>query len=126
LSEWANERMVDWAISDWVIECLSEFAYGYGVPLTRPTHPRDDVRSDQHCRGKCSSESRRARPIFGYALASLWEVEGHLQLSSDLEMMSKKDYETLLDETINVRRMLYGLLKKERTWDEQKPQRRKP
>ncbi len=71
------------------------------------------------------SPRERAR-FFGYALASLWEVEGHLQLSSDLEMMSKKDYETLLGETINVRRMLYGLLKKERTWDEQKQKGRKP
>lgn len=71
------------------------------------------------------SQPERAR-FFGYALASLWEVEGHLQLSSDLEMMSRNDRETLLDETINVRRMLYCLLKKERTWAEQKPRDRKP
>jgi four helix bundle protein len=70
------------------------------------------------------SPRERAR-FFGYALASLWEIEGHLQLSSDLEMMSKKDYEVLLEETINVRRMLYGLLKKVRTWDEPKPQPRR-
>ena len=69
------------------------------------------------------SPRERAR-FFGYALASLWEVEGHLQLSSDLDMMSKKDYEALLEETINARRMLYGLLKKVRTWDEPKPQKR--
>jgi len=70
------------------------------------------------------SPRERAR-FFGYALASLWEVEGHLQLSSDLDMMSKKDHEALLEETINVRRMLYGLLKKVRTWDELKPQPRR-
>jgi len=65
------------------------------------------------------SIAERAR-FFGYALASLWEVEGHIQLSSDLDMMSRKDYEALLEETINARRMLYGLLKKERTWDQPK------
>ncbi len=70
------------------------------------------------------SPRERAR-FFGYALASLWEVEGHLQLSSDLEMMTKTDHEALLEETTNVRRMLYGLLKKVRTWDEQKPQTRR-
>ena len=69
------------------------------------------------------SPRERAR-FFGYALASLWEVEGHLQLASDLEMMSKKDHEALIDETINARRMLYGLLKKERTCEERKPKTR--
>ena len=34
------------------------------------------------------------------------------------------DYEALIEETINARRMLYGLLKKERTWDEPRPQTR--
>ena len=69
------------------------------------------------------SPRERAR-FFGYALASLWEVEDHLQLSSDLEMMTERDCEALLEETINVRRMLYGLLKKVRTWDEPKPKPR--
>jgi four helix bundle protein len=71
--------------------------------------------------GNAHRSLRERARFFGYALASLWEVEGHIQLSSDLDMMSKKDHEALLEETINVRRMLYGLLKKERTWDEPKP-----
>src|SRR5437762_4585013 len=74
--------------------------------------------------GNAHRSTRERARFFGYALASLWEVEGHLQLSSDLDMMSKKDYEALLEETINARRMLYGLLKKVRTWDEPKPQKR--
>jgi|SRR6478672_4831557 len=70
------------------------------------------------------SQAERAR-FFGYALASLWEVEGHVQLASDLEMMTQKNFEALLEETINARRILYGLLKKERTWDEPKQTRPK-
>ncbi|MFN2602936.1 MAG: four helix bundle protein [Gemmatimonadaceae bacterium] len=70
------------------------------------------------------SPRERAR-FFGYALASLWEIEGHLQLSSDLDMMTKSDHEALLEETINVRRMLYGLLKKVRTWEQPKPPKRR-
>jgi hypothetical protein len=38
-------------------------------------------------------------------------------------MITTKDHDELLAEIVNVRKMLYGLLKTIRTWDKQKPQR---
>jgi four helix bundle protein len=68
------------------------------------------------------SPRERAR-FLGYALASLWEVEGHVQLSRDLEMISQDDYESLQQQLVDVRKMLYGLIKKVRSWDSGAPPR---
>jgi four helix bundle protein len=70
--------------------------------------------------GNAHSSPRERARFLGYALASAWEVEGHVQLASDLGMITTKDYEMLLERVINVRRMLYGLLKKVRTWEPKK------
>lgn len=72
--------------------------------------------------GNAHASSRERARYFGYALASVWEVEGHIQLSSDLRMISKNDYDTLLEKVVDVRKMLYGLLRTVRTWDKQKRQ----
>ena len=74
--------------------------------------------------GNAHASPRERARFLGYALASAWEVEGHVQLASDLGMITTKDYETLLDRVINVRRMLYGLLKKVRTWEPRKVERK--
>jgi four helix bundle protein len=47
-----------------------------------------------------------------YALASVTEVEGHVRLAADLGMMTEQDFEALLAQVEDVRKMLYGLLKK--------------
>ena len=73
--------------------------------------------------GNAHTSPRERARYLGYALASVWEVEGHIQLSSDLGMISQKERDALLEEIVDVRKMLYGLLKKVRTWDKPKPQR---
>jgi four helix bundle protein len=57
------------------------------------------------------SEKEFAR-FLGYALNSASEVEYHLILARDTEVMSKEDFTSLLGQTITVRKMLYGLLKR--------------
>ena len=66
-----------------------------------------------------ASAAERARYL-GYSLASLWEVEGHVQLSIDLQMITEKDYAALLEQIVDVRKMLYGLLKTVRSWGTRK------
>ena len=73
--------------------------------------------------GNAHTSPRERARYLGYALASVWEVEGHVQLSSDLRMITPKDHDELLAEIVDVRKMLYGLLKTVRTWDRPKPQR---
>src|SRR6476619_4842254 len=79
--------------------------------------PTNIVEGDAH-----SSPKERARYL-GYALASLWEVDAHLQLLSDLELIPSRESEALQEEIVAARMMLYGLLKKVRTW---KPRKRSP
>src|SRR6478672_7137075 len=70
--------------------------------------------------GNAHTSPRERARFLGYALASAWEVEGHVQLASDLGMITSKDYEMFLERVINVRRMLYDLLKKVRAWETKK------
>ena len=76
--------------------------------------------------GNAHSSPRERARYFGYALASVWEVEGHVQLSSDLRMITKNDYDALLEKVVDVRKMLYGLLRTVRAWDKPKRQRTIP
>ena len=46
-----------------------------------------------------------------YALASASEVEGHVRLARDLQFIDGADSTTLICRTVNVRRMLHGLLR---------------
>jgi four helix bundle protein len=47
-----------------------------------------------------------------YALASVSELEGHVQLARDLEVMTEQDFTALLARIVDVRKMLHGLLKR--------------
>lgn len=47
-----------------------------------------------------------------YSIASVSEVEGHLQIARDIGMVTEPDYSGLLVRVVDVRKMLYGLLKK--------------
>ena len=58
-----------------------------------------------------SSEKEFAR-FLGYALNSASELEYHLILAHDTEVMSEPDFTSLVSQTITVRKMLYGLLKR--------------
>ena len=61
--------------------------------------------------GNAHASPREFARFLSYALASAWEVEGHLQLARDLGMMTEADFDRLVARDIDVRKMLYGLLK---------------
>ena len=73
--------------------------------------------------GNAHSSPRERARFLGYAIASVWEVEGHVQLSLDLEMISTNEYSALLEEIVHTRKMLYGFIKKVRSWDTKNPRR---
>ena len=73
--------------------------------------------------GNAHSSPRERARFLGYAIASVWEVEGHVQLSLDLAMISTNEYRALLEEIVHTRKMLYGFIKKVRSWDTKKSRR---
>jgi len=62
--------------------------------------------------GSAHSSSREFARFLRYALASVSEVEGHVQLARDLELVKEPDSVALLGLVADVRMMLHGLLKK--------------
>ena len=62
--------------------------------------------------GSAHSSSREFARFLRYALASVSEVEGHVQLARDLELVKEPDFVALLGQVVDVRMMLHGLLKK--------------
>lgn len=61
--------------------------------------------------GNAHESPRERARFFRYALASASEVEGHVQLSRDFQLISQQDYHALLGHIVDVRKMLHGLLK---------------
>jgi len=57
------------------------------------------------------SEKEFAR-FLGYALHSSSELEHHLLVARDTKVIAESDFISLTTQTITVRRMLYGLLKR--------------
>ena len=49
--------------------------------------------------------------FLGYALSSTSEVEHHLIVARDTGAFTEADYVELLSETVEVRKMLYGLIR---------------
>jgi four helix bundle protein len=62
--------------------------------------------------GSAHQNSREFARFLGYALASVSEAEGELQLAYDLGMVSEGDFTRLLGQIVDVRKMLHGLIKK--------------
>lgn len=61
----------------------------------------------------CAHESPREFARFlRYAIASVSEVEGHVQTGHDLGMIIEADSSALIAQAVDVRKMLYGLVKK--------------
>jgi four helix bundle protein len=58
---------------------------------------------------------QKSRKEFGrfirISLNSANELEYHLQLARDFEMLESAEFKTLLDQTVRVRKMLHGLLR---------------
>jgi four helix bundle protein len=62
--------------------------------------------------GSAHESPREFARFLRYALASVSEVEGHVQLAHDLGMIKEAELSTLLGRVVDVRMMLHGLLKK--------------
>lgn len=62
--------------------------------------------------GSAHTSPREFARYLSYAIASVTELEGHVQLARDLKLMTEQDFTCLLARIIDVRKMLHGLLKK--------------
>ena len=62
--------------------------------------------------GSAHASPREFARYLQYALASVSELEGHIQLARDLEMITEQDFTAFLGRIVDVRKMLHGLLKK--------------
>ena len=62
--------------------------------------------------GNAHESVRERGRYFRYALASVSELEGHLQLSHDFRMISEQEYHSMVGHVVDVRKMLHGLLKR--------------
>src|SRR5687767_6366382 len=64
--------------------------------------------------GSAHASPREFARFLQYALASVSELEGHVQLARDLELMTEHDFTGFLGRIVDVRKMLHGLLKRVR------------
>jgi four helix bundle protein len=62
--------------------------------------------------GSAHASPREFARFIQYALASVSELEGHIQLARDVELMAEQDFTPFLARIVDVRKMLHGLLKK--------------
>jgi len=60
--------------------------------------------------GAGQKSQREFGRFINFALNSTSELEYHLIVARDIEVITKSDFDSLLDQTIEVRRMLHGLL----------------
>jgi four helix bundle protein len=67
--------------------------------------PRNIIEGNAH-----ESPRERAR-YFRYAIASISETEGHIQTGYDLQMITRHDFNRLVEQVVEIRKMLDGLLK---------------
>lgn len=57
----------------------------------------------------------------GYAVASASELEYHLQKARDLELITLGEYLALMTQLVEVRKMLYGLIRRLRADGDREP-----
>jgi len=62
--------------------------------------------------GRAHESPREFARYLGYSITSVTEVEGHLLLARSLGRITEADFTSLLSQVEDVRKMLYGLLKK--------------
>jgi four helix bundle protein len=62
--------------------------------------------------GSAHTSRKEFARFLRYAIASTSEVETHVLLARDLEMMSEPDFSSLLSRTVRVRKMLLALHKR--------------
>lgn len=62
--------------------------------------------------GRSKNSDKDFARFLGYALSSCTEVEHHLIVARDTKAIPEAEYVSLISQTITVRKMLYGLLKR--------------
>jgi four helix bundle protein len=62
--------------------------------------------------GRRQASERDFARFLGYSLNSAFELEYHLTLAGDMEVIAVSETASLLTDLIEVRKMLYGLLKR--------------
>lgn len=62
--------------------------------------------------GRSQKSEREFARFLGYALHSSTELEHHLIVARDIEVIVENDFVSLISQTITVRKMLYGLLER--------------
>ena len=60
--------------------------------------------------GREHKSDREFARFLGYALASTSELENHLIVARDIRAISSTDFSSALDQVIDVRKMLHGLI----------------
>jgi four helix bundle protein len=60
--------------------------------------------------GRSHRSEREFARFLGYALHSSTELEHHLIVARDIQVITESDFVSLISQTIIVRKMLYGLL----------------
>jgi four helix bundle protein len=63
----------------------------------------------QEARGVAEGADKEFSRFVGYALSSSSELEYHLILARDTEVLPEADFVSLISQTVTVRKMLYGL-----------------
>jgi four helix bundle protein len=61
--------------------------------------------------GSAHSSPREFARFLKYAVASVSELEGHVQLARDVDLMTEQDYTAFLARIVDARKMLHGLLR---------------
>jgi len=74
--------------------------------------------------GRRQKSEKEFGRFLGYALNSSSELEYHLILARDTELIPEAEFVSLLTQTITVRKMLYGLIKRLTLTKQNSPQRR--
>ena len=60
--------------------------------------------------GRRKNSDKEFSRFLGYALSSSSELEYHLIVARDTEILPESDFVALISQTITVRKMLYGLV----------------
>ena len=68
--------------------------------------------------GRARNSTKEFIRFLRYSLTSVDEVESHILIARDAEAMSQEDSALLIGQLVEVRKMLYGLIKKLRDSDD--------
>ena len=78
----------------------------------KSNHSRVDVDSRKHVEGREQKSEAEFRRFLRYALSSTSELEYHLTIARDINVISAADFVGVLVPLKEVRMMLFGLLKR--------------